>query len=140
MLQYFANGIILGATLALGAIGLTLTYNILRFANFAHGEFLTFGAYFALVFASLFASGATLGPLTFGWGFLAAIVLASILTAGLALLLDWLLFRLLRRRDVAVTLVIASFGASLLLRNLGIFIWDSQPEYYSRDKIGRAHV
>src|SRR3546814_6817585 len=62
-----ANGIILGATLALGAIGLTLTYNILRFANFAHGEFLTFGAYFALVFASLFASGATLGPLTFGW-------------------------------------------------------------------------
>src|SRR3546814_12491670 len=58
MLQYFANGIILGATLALGAIGLTLTYNILRFANFAHGEFLTFGAYFDLVFVSLFASGA----------------------------------------------------------------------------------
>src|SRR3546814_8027215 len=99
MLQYFANGIILGATLALGAIGLTLTYNILRFANFARGEFLTFGAYFALVFASLFASGATLGSLTFGWGFLAAIVLAGILTAGLVLLLDWLLFRLLRRRE-----------------------------------------
>lgn len=37
--QYLADGIVLGATLALGAIGLTLTYNILRFANFAHGEF-----------------------------------------------------------------------------------------------------
>jgi len=38
MIQYIVDGIIVGATLALGAIGLTLTYNILRFANFAHGE------------------------------------------------------------------------------------------------------
>lgn len=133
MLQYFVNGIILGATLALGAIGLTLTYNILRFANFAHGEFLTFGAYFALVFASLFVGGATIGPLTFGWWFLLAIVVAAVLTAGLALLLDWLLFRLLRRREIEVTLVIASFGASLLLRNVVIFLWGPQPEYYSRN-------
>lgn len=134
MLQYAANGIILGATLALGAIGLTLTYNILRFANFAHGEFLTFGAYFALVFVSLFAGGVgTLGPLSFGWGLIAALVLAGALTAGLALLLDWLLFRMLRKSNIQVTLVIASFGASLLLRNLVIFIWGSQPEYYSRN-------
>ncbi len=133
MWQYVANGIILGATLALGAIGLTLTYNVLRFANFAHGEFLTFGAYFALVFVSLFSSGATLGPLSFGWNFLFAIILAGALTAGLALILDWLLFRLLRKSDVAVTLVIASFGASLMLRNVVIFVWGSQPEYYSRN-------
>lgn len=131
--QYIANGIILGATLALGAIGLTLTYNILRFANFAHGEFLTFGAYFALMFASLFIGAATLGPLTFGWGFLLAIAVACGLTAGLALLLDWLLFRLLRKSDVAVTLVIASFGASLMLRNVVVFLWGPQPEYYSRN-------
>ena len=130
--QYIANGIILGATLALGAIGLTLTYNILRFANFAHGEFLTFGAYFALVFSSLFVGGQTFGPLTFGWGFLLAIVAAGVLTAALALLLDWLLFRQLRKSDVAVTLVIASFGASLMLRNVVVFIWGPQPEYYSR--------
>jgi branched-chain amino acid transport system permease protein len=130
--QYAADGIVLGATLSLGAIGLTLTYNILRFANFAHGEFLTFGAYFALVFAAWFAGGTTLGPLTFGWGFLAAIVAAVLLTAGLALLLDMLLFRPLRRGDFAVALVIASFGASLMLRNVVVFAWGSQPEYYSR--------
>ncbi len=130
--QYVADGIILGATLALGAIGLTLTYNILRFANFAHGEFLTFGAYFALVFASLFTGAQTIGPLTFGWNFLAAIVIAGVLTAGLALLLDWLLYRQLRKSDIAVTLVIASFGASLMLRNVVIFVWGSQPEYYTR--------
>ncbi|OOG54252.1 branched-chain amino acid ABC transporter permease [Polaromonas sp. C04] len=130
--QYAADGIVLGVTLALGAIGLTLTYNILRFANFAHGEFLTFGAYFALVFVSFLAGGQTLGPLTFGWSFLAAIACAVLLTALLALILDWLLYRPLRKSDVAVALVIASFGASLMLRNLVVFVWGSQPEYYTR--------
>jgi len=133
MMQYVADGIVVGATLALGAIGLTLTYNILRFANFAHGEFLTFGAYFALVFASFFASANTIGPLTFGWGFLVAVAIALVLTALLALVLDRLLFRPLRRSDVTVTLVIASFGASLMLRNVVVFVWGSRPEYYSRN-------
>ncbi len=131
--QYAADGIVLGATLALGAIGLTLTYNILRFANFAHGEFLTFGAYFALVFSALFAGGQTLGPFTFGWGFLQALAIAIALTGVLALVLDRLLFRALRRSDITVTLVIASFGASLMLRNVVVFVWGSRPEYYSRD-------
>ncbi|HMN74650.1 MAG TPA: branched-chain amino acid ABC transporter permease [Burkholderiaceae bacterium] len=130
--QYAADGIILGSTLALGAIGLTLTYNILRFANFAHGEFLTFGAYFALVFVALFGAGQAVGPLTFGWRFAAAIAIAVALTALLALALDWLLFRVLRKSDIAVALVIASFGASLMLRNVVVFVWGSQPEYYTR--------
>jgi len=130
--QYIADGIVTGATLALGAIGLTLTYNILRFANFAHGEFLTFGAYFALLFAGTFAGTQTFGPLTFGAGFLVAIAAAAACTAGVALALDWLLFRPLRKSDIAVTLVIASFGASLMLRNVVVFAWGPQPEYYSR--------
>lgn len=130
--QYAADGIVLGATLALGAIGLTLTYNILRFANFAHGEFLTFGAYFALLFAPLFAGAGTLGPLGFGWGFLVAVAGSVLLTALLALVIDWLLYRPLRKSDIAVALVIASFGASLMLRNLVVFAWGSQPRYYSR--------
>lgn len=143
--QYIADGIVLGATLALGAIGLTLTYNILRFANFAHGEFLTFGAYFALLLSGTFAgtfSGTqmfgttfgtqTFGTLSFGPGFVLAIAVAALLTAVLALALDWLLFRPLRKSGIAVTLVIASFGASLMLRNVVVFIWGPQPEYYSR--------
>lgn len=130
--QYVADGIVLGATLALGAIGLTLTYNILRFANFAHGEFLTFGAYFALLFAGSFAGTRTFGALTFGLGFVLAIVVAAVLTAALALLLDWMLFRPLRRSEIAVTLVIASFGASLMLRNVVVFVWGPDPQYYSR--------
>ncbi len=134
MAQYIADGIILGATLALGAIGLTLTYNILRFANFAHGEFLTFGAYFALLCVGLLAGhgAAAIGPLTFGWGFVAALAVSAALTSVLALALDWLLYRPLRASGVAVALVIASFGASLMLRNIVVFAWGSQPEYFSR--------
>ena len=44
-LQFVADGLIVGAMIGLGAIGVTLTYSILRFANFAHGEFIAWGAY-----------------------------------------------------------------------------------------------
>ena len=130
--QYLADGLVLGATLALGAIVLTLTYDILRFANFAHSEFLTFGAYFALVFGGSFAGVQTIGPLSFGLGFVWAIVAAAFATAALALVLDWILFRPLRRSGIAVTLVIASFGASLMLRNVVVFAWGPEPRYYAR--------
>ncbi|MGB9143365.1 MAG: branched-chain amino acid ABC transporter permease, partial [Aestuariivirga sp.] len=47
-LQFLADGLIMGALVGLGAIGVTLTYSILRFANFAHGEFIAWGTYTAL--------------------------------------------------------------------------------------------
>lgn len=131
VMQYVADGIILGATLALGAIGLTLTYNILRFANFAHGEFLAFGAYFALALAGVIAWGPSSGPFTFGWSFLLVILVAAALTAGLGIVLDLVLFRFLRRSNIVVSIVIASFGASLMLRNIIVFVWGAQPQYYS---------
>src|SRR4030067_1745518 len=50
--QLFVVGIIVGSVLALGAIGLTLLYGILRFANFAHGDTMMLGAYLAFLFLS----------------------------------------------------------------------------------------
>ena len=47
-LPYLVDGLLLGSTLALGAVGLTLTYSILGFANFTHGDLITWGAYFVL--------------------------------------------------------------------------------------------
>ena len=43
------NGLALGSVYALGAVGLTLVYGILKLVNFAHGDFLTFGAYMAFL-------------------------------------------------------------------------------------------
>jgi branched-chain amino acid transport system permease protein len=132
--QDVANGLILGATISLGAIGLTLTYSILRFANFTHGDFITWGAYFVLAVLAAAGSGAgALGPFAFGWPLLAALAASMALTASLALVLDWLLFRALRRHGTQVTLIIASFGASLALRNLLTFLYGPDPEYFTRE-------
>jgi len=55
-LQHFADGILSGAIVALGAIGLSFTMKILRFANFSHAELLTWGAYTALIFLAFFSA------------------------------------------------------------------------------------
>jgi len=135
--QALLDGLVAGSMIGLGAIGVTLTYSIMRFANFAHGEFISWGAYFALTaavsFASTFGIGVEpLGPFSFGWALPIACVLSVVLTALLALVLDWLLFRPLRRRNSEmIILVIASFGASIALRSLLEFIFTNAPRYYS---------
>jgi branched-chain amino acid transport system permease protein len=137
-LQFVADGLLIGAMIGLGAIGVTLTYSILRFANFAHGEFIAWGAYTTLVGVGLigFAAGEQmkpLGPFSFGWPVLVAGFAAMALTGLLALALDAVLFRLLRARGNAITMVMASFAASLALRSLLEFIFTSAPAYFSRD-------
>ncbi len=136
-LQFIADGLIMGALIGLGAIGDTLPYSILRFANFAHGEFLAWGTYFTLALASgfgaVFGGSGTLGSLSFGWPVIVAGVLAALLTGILALALDRLLFAKLRDRGNAIVMVMASFGASMALRSLLEFIFTSEPAYFSRD-------
>jgi branched-chain amino acid transport system permease protein len=135
--QILVDGVTSGAMIALGAIGVTLTYGLLRFANFAHGEFATFGAYAALLIAGalgqVLGPGATLGDLTFGWHLIVALLGAVGLTALLAVALDAVLFRRLRRHGNAIVLVIASFGASLALRSALEFGFGPQPYHYSRE-------
>ncbi len=139
MLQLIADGLIIGSVISLGAIGVTLTYSILRFANFAHGELVSWGAYFALTFLGFFltlAGGAPIlpiGPFSFGWPLLAALLASALLTAGMAVLVDWLLFGRLRERGSSIVLVIASFGAALAMRNLLLFVYGAVPDYYSRE-------
>lgn len=136
-LQFIADGLIMGALIGLGAIGVTLTYSILRFANFAHGEFLAWGTYFTLAlaagFGAMFGGSGTIGALSFGWPVLLAGLLAALLTGLLALALDRILFARLRARGNAIVMVMASFGASMALRSLLEFLFTSEPAYFSRD-------
>jgi len=136
--QVIMDGLITGAMIGLGAIGVTLTYSILRFANFAHGELLSWGAYAALAAAGALGSVsggllAPIGPFSFGWALPVAAAISVVLTGGLALLVDWLLFGRLRdRRSTIIILVMASFGAALTLRSLLEFIFTSKPAYYTK--------
>ena len=135
-LQFLIDGAIAGATIGLGAIGVTLTYSILRFSNFAHGDFLAWGAYATLTLtgavAAVFGGTAPIGALSFGWPLIVAALIAMPLTGLMALALDWLLFARLRARGQAIVLVMASFGASLVLRSLLEFAFTSRPGYFSR--------
>lgn len=135
MLQLLADGILTGAIISLGAIGVTMTLGILRFANFSHSELVTWGGYMALVFLIFFSTSAdSIGPFSFGWPLLAAIAFSALATALLALMVDFLVFRRLRRRGAAeMTLVFASFGVALLIRHVVLLIFGGDPVYYTRE-------
>jgi len=136
--QVVVDGLMNGALIGLGAIGVTLTYSILRFANFAHGEFITFGAYAAMAIASgvstlVVGSDAGIGALSISPALILAAPLAMVLTAGFALALDRLLFARLRSHSEAISIVMASFGASMAIRAAIEFVFTSRPAYFTRE-------
>ena len=106
-----------GSQLALGALGVTLVYGILRFSNFAHGDTMAFGAMVTILFTWLFQSwGITFGPLPTA---LLAIPLGILATTGLLLATDKLVYQSYRRQKVApVILVIVSMGVMFILNGL----------------------
>ena len=70
--QTIMDGSIAGSMIGLGAIGITLTYSILRFANFAHGDMISWAAYFAMAASTALGTLApglavAIGPFSFGW-------------------------------------------------------------------------
>ncbi len=132
--QLLTYGLISGCILSLGGIGVSLTYSILGFSNFAHGDFMALGAYIALALLPAIAwlgiPAASLGPLSFGWDWILAVLLAAMLSSACVVLLDRLLFRQLRSAH-RITLMISTVGVALALRNLIQFIWGPQPQTYA---------
>jgi|TARA_B110000114_G_C15097241_1_gene402336 branched-chain amino acid transport system permease protein len=106
-----------GSQLALGALGVTLIYGILRFSNFAHGDTMAFGAMVTILFTWLFQSwGITLGPLPTA---LLGIPFGILATAALLLLIDKFVYQFYRRQKAApVILVIVSMGVMFVLNGL----------------------
>lgn len=117
--QYIKNGIVVGSILSLGAIGLTTIYKILGFPNFAHGDFLTFGAYIVLLGLSL------------NLPVILAILFAIGVSIALVIILEKSLWEPLRGKGAGnITMLIASIGLALFLRNLIRFLFGSSPDTY----------
>lgn len=135
-LQFIVDGLLTGSMIGLGAIGVTLTYSILRFSNFAHGDFMAWGTYATLAVVSaigaMLGKFAPIGPLSFGWPLIVAVILGCAFTGLLALALDVVLFSRLRSKGQSIIVVMASFGASMALRSLLEFIFSSRPAYFSK--------
>ena len=114
-------GLAYGAQLALGALGVTLVYAILRFSNFAHGDTMAFGTMGTiLVTWALQSAGVSAGPLPTA---LLALPAGFAVTAALLLLTDRGIYRFYRRQKAApVILVIVSLGVTFVMNGLVRFI------------------
>jgi len=114
--QVVIAGAVLGSIYALGAIGITLIFGILRFAHFAHSELMTGGAFIAFLLASLFAAWGVTAPIPMGF---VVLPLAMVLGAVFALGIDKGFYAPLRKRGAKpVTLLIASIGVTLMIQGL----------------------
>ena len=133
------NGVFLGSVLALGAVGITLVFGVMRFANIAHGDMMTMGAYVAFfLLVSVLPEHTGLGPFTFGFPLLIAIPVSMAAVAALAVGMDLLVFRRLRlRRANIVTIEIASLGIAIAIRGLVQMLWGTPVRYFPNE--GRPH-
>ena len=151
----YVHGLLIGTVFALGAIGITLLYAIVKFAHVAHGDFMTLAAYIAFPFAVSVVkieyvsyadnfSFTGLFPLlgldqvglwifTFGLPTLLAIPFAMIILASIAVLLEIFVYRKLRNRGSSdVMLAMSSFGIAILLRGIVQTIFGTQLRSFDR--------
>jgi neutral amino acid transport system permease protein len=115
--QRTLNGLVSGSYIALGAVGLTLVYGILKLVNFAHGDLLTFGAYIAFLF-----------NVTIGMPLMLALVVAVAVTAALGVVLELIMWRPMRKRKAGMLqLLLMAIGLAFVLRNVIQLFAGTQP-------------
>ena len=123
-------GLSYGSQLALGALGVTFVYAILRFANFAHGELMSFGAMITILFTWFFQSqniGLGLLPTA-----LIALPFGILATIGLGLLSDKFVFKYYRtQKSVPVVLAMVSIGVMFVVNATVSYTHLTLPTIYS---------
>jgi branched-chain amino acid transport system permease protein/neutral amino acid transport system permease protein len=136
MIELTFYGIVFGSIIALGAIGLTLVFGIIRFANFAHGDLMSTGAFIALfmttgVLAWIGIPDTNFGSLSFGWRMLIAMPISMVAVGLIAIALDRILYRKLRQKKSGpVLLAMSSLGAAFILRMLILIFWGADTIVY----------
>lgn len=121
--QTLIDAISLGSLYALAALGIGLLFGVLRLINFAHGDFITLGAY-ALILPS---ANAVATVVIGGWHFVPLVLAVCASVVIIALVSDWLVFRHLRRAD-PTTLMVASFALGYVIQNLIPLVYGGRPK------------
>jgi len=104
--QLIMNGLIIGSIYALVATGFSLIYNVTKFVHFAHGSVVAFAAYIFYLLIKL------------GLGLPLSIILTIIIASIFGAVIDWIVYRPLRKRKAsAAVLLIASIGLMILLNS-----------------------
>jgi len=117
--QFIWNGIVVGSLIALAGLGLTLLFGLLNFINIAYGDYMAFGAYFALA--------ANVG---FGLPIVLSVLIGAVGGGVLAVVVHKFVFSKFMDRDPIVLLVV-SIGMAFILRNVIRIFWSTDPQYYA---------
>lgn len=117
-IEQVINGLNTGSIYALVAVGYTMVYGIIKLINFAHGEIMMFGAYFAFIFAF---------QLPFELPFIAVVLISMIFAALMGILIERIAYKKLRTAP-RISALITAIGMSLFLQNLALLIFGATPE------------
>ena len=117
--QVVLNSIVRASELTLLSLGLTIVYDILKFANFAHTEFAVIGVYLALFL-----------NVTLGLPIIPAAIIASIAAGFLSIALDRAVFKRMRSSS-GIIVMVTSLGVGIALRNSIRAIWGADAKNYS---------
>src|SRR4030042_5919402 len=120
LLHQLVNGVSLGSLYGLVAIGYTMVYGILRLINFAHGDVLMVGCYFAFYAILIFS---------LPWYF--SFLIAIFLTAVLGIVIDRGAYLPVRKAP-RISALITAIGVSFLLENLVLVIFGGRPKAFYR--------
>ena len=122
----FVPAISYGSQLALGALGITLIFGILRFANFAHAELFIVGAYVGVAWSEIYSERSPILQDYFG-----ALLVAFLLAGIVALLSDLLVFQPIRQLNASnESLMISSIGVGLIIRNIVSMFYGGKAVYF----------
>lgn len=113
-LQQLFNGVMLGSTYAIVAVGLTLVFGILHVPNFAHGHLYMLGAYLAFFLMT-----------NYGFGFWIALFSSVVIMAVVGVILERVAYRPLRERP-HIDSFISAVGALMILETSVTVIWGPQ--------------
>ena len=116
IVQQLMNGLIIGATYGLMAVGLTMIFGMMDVINFAHGELYMLGGVFAYYLASLL-----------GINFFGSIALAVVLVMVVGLIFDQLVLRKLRNEPTLITILV-TIGLSIFLQSTVMLFWGPSPQ------------
>jgi branched-chain amino acid transport system permease protein len=110
-LEQFVNGLTLGSTYALIALGYTMVYGIVQLINFAHGEIYMFGAFVGLALVTMF-----------GLNIFEALIGAMIFCMLMGMLIERIAYRPLRGKSSRLSALISALGVSIFLSTLMVLI------------------
>ena len=108
-LQQIVNGLSLGSTYALIALGYTMVYGIIKLINFAHGDIYMLGAYIGFAVIT-----------KLGLGFFPALIIAMVLCAIIGILTERIAYKPLRN-SARITLLITAIGVSFFMEYVMVY-------------------